>query len=106
MPDISEVIGWKFNHQPGMSTRDGVITAFPGGIPSQADQDAWTTEYVAAQVIEIRNSDAKNKLERIDRESVRGLREFIMTKFADDPDLPTQLLDHEAAAILERAKIV
>jgi len=44
---IGQVIGWKFDHQEGMGTRDGVITAFPGGIPSQADQDAWTTEYEA-----------------------------------------------------------
>ena len=46
MTDIAVVIGWKFNHQEGMSTRDGVITAFPGGIPSQADQDAWKEEYL------------------------------------------------------------
>jgi len=49
MSDIATVIGWKFNHQQGMSTRDGVITAFPGGIPSQADQDKWTAEYDALQ---------------------------------------------------------
>jgi hypothetical protein len=30
-----------------MSTKDGVITAFPGGIPTQADQDLWTAEYEA-----------------------------------------------------------
>tara|TARA_R110002020_G_scaffold163132_2_gene349076 strand:- start:367 stop:666 length:300 start_codon:yes stop_codon:yes gene_type:complete len=43
--NISEVIGWKFNHQEGMATVDGVITEFPNGIPSQADQDKWTKEY-------------------------------------------------------------
>ena len=46
---IAEVIGWKFNHQPGMRCDevDGVlqITDFPGGIPSQALQDQWTAEY-------------------------------------------------------------
>ena len=47
MRNISEVIGWKFNHQEGMCTRDGVITKFPNGIPSQADQDKWTKEYEA-----------------------------------------------------------
>jgi hypothetical protein len=47
MTNIGEVIGWKFNHQEGMSTRDGVITEFPDGIPSQADQDTWTKEYEA-----------------------------------------------------------
>jgi len=45
MTDIGTVIGWKFNHQSGMATRDGVITEFPDGIPSQSDQDKWTKEY-------------------------------------------------------------
>ncbi len=50
MTTIAEVIGWKFNYQQGMDTIDGVITKFPGGIPSQADQDAWTMEYEAATI--------------------------------------------------------
>jgi len=45
MSDIANVISWKHNDQPGMATEEGVITAFPGGIPSQADQDKWTKEY-------------------------------------------------------------
>jgi len=48
---ISKVISWKFNDQPGMMCKeiDGVlkIVKFPGGIPSQADQDLWTAEYEA-----------------------------------------------------------
>ena len=48
MTDIGTIIGWKFNHQAGMSTKAGKITAFPGGIiPSQVDQSAWTAEYEA-----------------------------------------------------------
>jgi len=42
---IAEVIGWKHDHQAGMSTADGVIVAFPGGIPSAEDQATWTTQY-------------------------------------------------------------
>ena len=42
---INQVISWKFNDQEGMSTKDGKITEFPGGIPSQSDQDTWTAEY-------------------------------------------------------------
>jgi formylmethanofuran:tetrahydromethanopterin formyltransferase len=45
MTNIAEVIGWKHNHQLGMGTVEGVITEFPGGIPSVADQATWTTEY-------------------------------------------------------------
>jgi hypothetical protein len=47
MTNIGAVIGWKHNHQEGMCTYDGVITEFPGGIPSQKDQDKWTKEYEA-----------------------------------------------------------
>ena len=46
MSNIGTVIGWKHNHQSGMATIDGVITEFPGGIPSQADQNTWTAEYL------------------------------------------------------------
>jgi hypothetical protein len=47
MTDISSVIGWKHDHQAGMCTQEGVITEFPGGIPSAEDQATWTTEYEA-----------------------------------------------------------
>ena len=47
MTNIGAVIGWKHNHQDGMCTYDGVITEFPGGIPSQEDQDKWIKEYEA-----------------------------------------------------------
>ena len=45
--NIGQVIGWKFNNQAGMSTKGDVITEFPNGIPTQADQDLWTSEYEA-----------------------------------------------------------
>ena len=47
MSDIANVIGWKHDHQAGMCTAGGVITKFPGGIPSQSEQDTWTAEYEA-----------------------------------------------------------
>ena len=57
MINIAQVIEWKFNSQPGMSTRDGVIFEFPAavpgvnysadGFPTQADQDTWMAEYEA-----------------------------------------------------------
>jgi len=47
LTNIALVIGWKFNDQPGMTTTDGEIIEFPGGIPSKEDQDAWTAEYEA-----------------------------------------------------------
>lgn len=52
MTNIAEVIGWKFNNQPGMrcaQDSNGVmqIVEFPGGIPSVALQTQWTQEYEA-----------------------------------------------------------
>ena len=47
MTDIASVIGWRFDHQEVMATVDGVITEFPGGIPSESDQDGWRAEYEA-----------------------------------------------------------
>ena len=45
MTNIGIVIDWKFPQQEGMRTRNGKIIKFPGGIPSQADQDTWAVEY-------------------------------------------------------------
>ncbi len=75
MSDIADVIGWKHNHQAGMATSDGVITAFPNGIPSQADQDTWTTEYEAYKVM----ADIRTK-----RDSA-----LATTDWAALPDSPT-----------------
>ena len=67
MTNIGEVIGWKFNHQSGMSTRDGIITEFPGGIPSQADQDKWTKEW---------NDEAPTR----EMEEIRNYRNVLLTE--------------------------
>ena len=75
MTDIGAVIGWKHNHQEGMSTSDGVITEFPNGIPSQADQDTWTVEYEAYKVM----ADIRTK-----RDSA-----LAATDWAALPDSPT-----------------
>tara|TARA_R100000995_G_C3437424_1_gene101572 strand:+ start:528 stop:791 length:264 start_codon:yes stop_codon:yes gene_type:complete len=49
MIDIAKVIAWKFDNQEGMSTKNNIITEFPGGIPSQSDQDTWIAEYEVAK---------------------------------------------------------
>lgn len=70
MSHIGEVIGWKFDHQEGMSTKGNEITAFPGGIPSQSDQDLWTVEYdayVAANAYkELRSDNYPSIQEQLD----------------------------------------
>ena len=73
MTNIGEVIGWKFSHQPGMTTKDGVIVEFPDGIPSQADQDKWTAEYEAWKTI----MDEILRLEAL--ETPRRIAESVLT---------------------------
>tara|TARA_X000001036_G_scaffold374805_1_gene363347 strand:- start:1381 stop:1683 length:303 start_codon:yes stop_codon:yes gene_type:complete len=52
MSNIANVISWKFQSSDDvMETVNGVITKFPGGIPSQSDQDAWTAEYEAHRTV-------------------------------------------------------
>ena len=84
MSNIATVIGWKFNNQSGMSTLDGVITAFPGGIPSQADQDLWTAEYEAHLAA---TEYARNRKQEYDQ-----LNQFEM-QFDDDRDGTTTWVD-------------
>ena len=83
MTHIGIVIGWKFNHQQGMTTIDGVITEFPGGIPSQADQDKWTAEYLVQ--FPKGYDEWKDKMYDSDRSTMpRYLEDLITDKFAGD----------------------
>lgn len=51
------------------------------------------------------SAKAKSELAKIDAQSIRAMREFIMTKFPGDPLIPAALSSHNDAAILERGKI-
>ena len=96
MSNIAEVIGWKHNHQAGMSTADGVITEFPGGIiPSQKEQAQWTTEYesylASTAYIAARKLEYKSLEEQADMrywDSVNGttlLNDHIAKVKSDNP---------------------
>ena len=91
MTTIASVIGWKFNNQPGMSTENGVITDFPGGIPSQTDQDTWTTEY----------ETWKAAMDEIDRLEAEVTQRRIRDAFAD----PAWMNAQEAKIKTERDKL-
>lgn len=47
LDNMPEIIAWKHSNQDGMSTAGGEIIAFPGGIPSDDDINAWKAEYEA-----------------------------------------------------------
>ena len=68
MANIANVIGWKFNHQEGMVTVDNVITEFPGGIPSQEEQDTWVVEYETHMASIKYKSDRENEYPPIEEQ--------------------------------------
>lgn len=48
----ASALGWKFPNQPGIRTRKGVLTEWPGALgafPTQAQADIWEGEYLAAK---------------------------------------------------------
>ena len=52
MPELAEVLGWKFNHEPGLRTKEGKLEAWPdtlGPYPTRNQLEAWTLEYETAQ---------------------------------------------------------
>ena len=100
MTHISQVIGWKFNHQEHMVTYGGVITEFPGGIPSQADQDKWTAEYLVQFPEGF--DEWKESIQATDSGMPRYLEDLITDKFAGDAG--TSLQERYDAKIKKRGE--
>ena len=69
--NISQVIGWKFNNQAGMSTKGNEITAFPNGIPTQAEQDLWTAEYNTFVAVNEYKGLRKEKYDLLNQDEMR-----------------------------------
>ena len=45
-PRLAMALGWKFNHQPGMCTSEGALTAWPEKVwPTEAEQAQTVAEY-------------------------------------------------------------
>ena len=98
---ISQVIGWKFNRQAGMSTTEGVITQFPGGIPSQSLQDAWTIEYEAdglpAEYLKIAKTISNDLLTPTDW--------YVSRKSERDVAIPDKIIAFRAAVLAVYAAV-
>ena len=56
MSNLGAALGWKFNHEPGICTSDGVLTKWPtdalGPEPDNAAQQTIMNEYDARDVKE------------------------------------------------------
>lgn len=106
---IAEIIGWKFNNQPGMRCKevDGVMTIieFPNGIPSKEDQDVWATEYEAYLVI----AELEASLKATDADMPRIVEDLIDTLITKgiivESDLPQAAQDKLANRKDKRSKL-
>lgn len=70
------ILGWKHNHVSGICCREdenGVMrcTEFPGGIPTQAQIDTWTTEYAA--YIASGAKDNEDAVSNIDQDKMKKM---------------------------------
>lgn len=75
----------------------GALTITPAPAPTAAELQAAADAAATAA--------AKIELAKIDAQSIRSMREFLLAKFPGDALLPQVLAGHDSAAATERAKI-
>ena len=68
MKKTGAILGWKFNHAPGICTVDGVITGWPealGPLPTPEQLTTWEAEYATYQqtLADAATADAAAKTE-------------------------------------------
>ena len=50
-PQLGAAIGWKHNHMPGMTTRDGILTGWPTKPwPTDEELATWVAEYETVRI--------------------------------------------------------
>ena len=72
---LAEILGWKFNHAPGITTKDGVLTAFPGPMPTDSEIDVYRAEYLDFIQAEINDAPIKEQLAANDIRAIRAILE-------------------------------
>jgi hypothetical protein len=78
MATIAEILGWKFNHAPGIRTKDGVLTAFPeavGPMPTETEMNTYRAEYLEFLRAEINDTPIKEQLAANDLRAIRAILE-------------------------------
>lgn len=84
MAYIGTVLGWKFNHEPGITTVDGVIKEWPkvlGPLPTKEQLELWSAEYDFAQVA-IVQAEAAEKAKK--EQAAKDLKDLIIAQSADE----------------------
>ncbi len=75
--NLGAILGWKHNHEPGITTADGILMNWPatlGPRPTQVQIDQWTVEYVAAVADgTIAESEAVNRFDTPEFKDLKAL---------------------------------
>lgn len=94
--ELGGVLGWKFQHAPGIETRNGRLTRWPAALgprPTAEQIDAWTQEYRAWREQE----DAERACDLPPEETARLLEELIVVLIEERViprgKVPVKLLD-------------
>jgi len=73
---IPEALTWANSDAQGISTKEGVITAWPGSMPTQAQVDQWETDYAAA--VADKSLPAAKALARFDTEQFLDMKAILL----------------------------
>ena len=74
--NIPEALTWANSDAQGISTKEGVITAWPGSMPTQAQVDQWETDYAAA--VADKSLPAAKALARFDTEQFADMKAILL----------------------------
>lgn len=77
MSNLGAALGWKYDHEPGISTANGAITEWPtaalGAMPDGAEQAIILQEYDDYLVVFINSSNAKSTISNAINEDIEVL---------------------------------
>lgn len=73
---IPEALTWANSDVQGISTREGVITAWPGSMPTQVQVDQWEVDYAVA--IADKSISEAAALARFDTEQFADMRAILL----------------------------
>ena len=87
--NIATVVGWKFNHAPGICTCDGEVTAFPNpctdrdgnarnskALPTPDELAQWTQEYNAWLAAKPAPLTLEQRLAALEAQAVKADKTF------------------------------
>ena len=83
MINVAEVLGWKFDYIPGISTENNVLTDFPWEWPTEEEIAAYALEYDAFIATKENNDAIKAELDANDLKVIRAVLDNDLIRIND-----------------------